>query len=273
MIVDPSLAKGLRKSFWRYTRDCAKESSLALIAIKARHWAHRPFSQKSFRRFVNEVLQNAPASTLVLTKLEGRRQFVACIYLDDIPDYPLNEWNEHILGGRKLKFGRDGKFDASESRARIGEHAVQRLFQRVGAQFDGNGEFDFDTYSIDIRNALAWSELLWLVPHALKAQGKPILAVFAPTPTGAFVGQHSSVGDFVDFRTFIGIDQMFAAQRTLWSELRAIEADVGLDAIGLRHQDFSSTHSVAMRAMVRVCEVMVRYPQITSYVPAAESLK
>src|SRR5258708_6998910 len=142
MIVDPSLARGLRQAFWKHTSEQAAQTRKALAEVIARHKPNMPFSQKGFRRFVSDLIQLIPASSLVLTKLDGRRQFVACMFLDDQPDHALNEWHEHVLVGFKGIFYRDVKASiVTQSPARIGKHAGQRLFQREAPRLNARGNF------------------------------------------------------------------------------------------------------------------------------------
>ena len=79
MSVDPSLARDLRRTFWKHTNAQALQTKKAVLDVFKSHKSTKPFSQKGFRRFADDLIQRVPASSLILTKLEGRRQFVACI--------------------------------------------------------------------------------------------------------------------------------------------------------------------------------------------------
>lgn len=269
MIVDPSRARGLRQAFWKHTSKQAVQTQKALTDVVARHKPNTPFSQKGFRRFASDLIQLIPASSLVLTKLEGRRQFVACMFLDHQPDHALNEWHEHVLVGYKGIFYRDIKPSiVTRSTARIGEHAVQRLFQRGERRLNAGGNFDLDSYAGDIKSAIAWAEMLWTVTDMLQQiHKKKDLSVFAPTASGAFVGQISSVGQCVDFRTFISLEKMFTAQRELWIALREVQEDVGIEHIGLNLVRGIARHSPSVKTILRLCETMDRFPETLMRTP------
>ena len=264
MIVDPSLARALRQAYWKYTNDQATQTQKELAEVIARHKPQMPFSQKGFRRFAAELSQRIPKSGLAVNKLEGRRQFVACLFLDHNLDAEFNEWHEHVLVAYKFIFYRDALQSAlTKSVARIGEHAVQRLFQRGAPRIKGKGEFALEEYSDDIRSAIAWAEMLWPVTDMLEQiHKKKSLSVFAPTPSGAFVGQIATNTTALDFRSFISLDKMFPAQRNLWIALREVEKDVGIEHIGLSTLHSLSRHSASMSTILRVVETMDRFPQI-----------
>ena len=61
MIVDPSLARGLRQAFWKHTSEQAVQTQQALAEVVTRHKPNVPFSQKGFRRFASDLIQLIPA--------------------------------------------------------------------------------------------------------------------------------------------------------------------------------------------------------------------
>ena len=219
-MLDESLAKGLKNTLWR----AAQEEFKRIVAI-ARQNENRPAfaTRKGARRGI-DLIEKKFATPLRLAngRREGRKPLWWFVMLTMDENIAVNEWQENVFGfcfaGERFL---PHHFNFCDLRSRISEHAVSRLYQRAPK----DGELPLlDSIYPELTCAALHGYWHFLALRLLHDDGEPFTA-FVPTDTGAFLGEMSKCGGYLDLRTYIVKDQMRPDQLRLWDELKALNIE------------------------------------------------
>jgi hypothetical protein len=212
-MLDESIAKGLKNSLWRSAQTEFKRLQAAVLP-----WNRG--SRDGIRKQI-EFLQEQFDTPLKLVSggREGRRPLWWFIMLMMNENMVRNEWQENVFGfyfaGWRF---RPYEMEHCAFNTRVCEHAVSRLYQRA-PQND-----DMPSLNIiypELAHACIQGYFHFRALRLLSDEGESYSA-FVPTNTGAFLGEISKCGLYLDLRTYIAEEQMGAGQRRLWNELKAL---------------------------------------------------
>lgn len=222
MVIDESLAKGLRRQFWAYLTEENKKH-LARLQAAAFPPAGDLLNKKIQARFFKSLDAAATSPVVLHREVTGKRAGAHwwAIYLDSDPEHAFDSWQEPALRVNVDRvWAQDQLWNPTWLTALVGEHCIARMFQRLPWAVPPTPQSLFPELC-ELARVLPW--YIHAYEHiARKFDGKR-LSVFIPTTNGVFLGVSNPADtELMELRTFVGKHQLREDQLQLWEYLHAL---------------------------------------------------
>lgn len=221
MLVDESLARGLREGFWGFINVHQKPRIAAIAKVVQQRYGV-PGTTKEGNKLVNALSKAATASPVTLHHGQaGKNKGAAWFSL--FLEFSDEEESRTVHGEPVLRvswdciplFPRDWNINWLSNT--ISQHCVQRMFQRLPWSAPPTATSIFPELK-ELVLLMPWYQLQRTV---FEERDEVSISLFLPTSHGAFLGQSPDENPAItEIKTFISLEQMRPNQLELWQLLR-----------------------------------------------------
>lgn len=249
-IIDPSLAKGIRRAYLESLDATWEKFEKIQKRDRLRHPYLQVESRKAFDREVERLRRNIDSANLmpceITIKLKHRALWASMFLTRDLEKrsdvnldhgmtptgfarvqvcaltYPANEW-------------------IAPMSIRITAHAIDRLIQRTGILDLPLTPQDIRAINAELSQSLIWAAAAFFILGKIKVEEGPELTLIFPSPNGFFIGKLDIDPIELSVVTYVDRRREWQEQEELLRFLDAVkDTDIALfaaDVIARRHID------------------------------------